>query len=95
MDPLNFRIGDFEFDSASGELRSSPSSVGSAEGVASPESEKHVRLPPQPALLLALLFATLTVTTANVDAGTVYTVVSVLAAMSALPKIPVAIFYFS
>jgi hypothetical protein len=38
----------------------------------------------------APLFTMVTVTTANVDAGTVYSVVFVVAATSAMPNLPVA-----
>jgi hypothetical protein len=44
---------------------------------------------------LAPRFTTLTVTTENVVAGTVYSVVFVTAARSAVPNLPVAIIYFS
>jgi hypothetical protein len=44
---------------------------------------------------LAPLLHTLTVTTANVLLGQVYTVVFVAAAKSAVPNLPVAMIYFS
>jgi hypothetical protein len=43
----------------------------------------------------ALLLHMLRVATVNVVAGTVYTVVFVTAARSAIPNLPVAIIYFS